>query len=189
MPRTLMVAAVTFAALLSGGCGSICNLVSKDPQVFGGPVLDAEVLTKPRRDYAPPPQNADAILVACVAADMVASCAVDVATIPLALWLRRKTPEEDCSRTSDPRVVAPSPAPPSDPITTTGSRDDLGLVLTLMEEYECNHSSAPHTPRRAVDRSLADPGPLGPGTVDWGFWETPCLATTPNLERSKVFGQ
>jgi hypothetical protein len=191
MPRTLIVAAVSIAALLAGGCGSVCNLVSKDPEVFGGPAVDAQILMTPLRDGGSAPSgNGDAYVVAFIAADMVASCVVDVATIPLALWLRRKTPEEGCSRTSDPRVVAPSPAPPSDPVRTTGSRDDLGLVPSLMEEYERNHASpATHSPRRAVERSLADLGPLGLGAVDWGFWETRCLAMAPDFDPATVFGQ
>jgi hypothetical protein len=177
MFRTPIVVVVAALAVLQGGCGSVCNLASKDPRVFGGPLIDAQVLTTPPPDGASPPSgNGAAYLVAIIAADMAISCAVDAMTIPLALLLQRESGNESCSRADNQIALAPSPALPSEPAppaSAARSPDDWSLADVLMDEHTRDRLIRAKHPRPAsIARSLSDSlAPLGQSALGWAIWE------------------
>jgi uncharacterized protein YceK len=104
-------AAVAVAALLSGGCGTVMNLASKDPQVFGGPQQDVTLLLTPtQRPEAKGgvQANAGVVAFALVLADLPLSLVGDTVTLPLAIYMRQNKPAKDDRAGSTP---APETAP------------------------------------------------------------------------------
>jgi hypothetical protein len=107
-----MAAAVAAVALLSGGCGTVCNLASGDPQVpFGGVQKDLETLQAPRSGSSRLSGSGKGavVIVLLLPAELSLSFLGDTVTLPLAVWMRR----EDHDASADSATVNPTSAAPS----------------------------------------------------------------------------
>jgi uncharacterized protein YceK len=120
--RTLLFVAA--AVSLLGGCGTVLNLASKDPEIYGGPQKDLQFMMTPRNGGAtqavavwPLPSGsafagAPAWLFPLVLADIPLSIVGDTLTLPLAIYLRQNEyPREDGTPAPSSGQVA-SPARP-----------------------------------------------------------------------------
>jgi uncharacterized protein YceK len=127
---------VATAVSLLGGCGTVFNLASKDPEIYGGPQKDFQFMMTPRNGGAtqavavwPLPSGsastgAPAWLFPLVLADIPLSFIGDTLTLPLAVYLRQNEhPREDATQapssgqvTSPARPEAQSGADPVAPL-------------------------------------------------------------------------
>ncbi len=80
------------------GCGTVCNLVSEDPQPYGGIVTDVRCICECKPDN-PPSINTDSkgalFLVALVFGDCAVSVVGDTLTLPLVILLRQNPNSDD----------------------------------------------------------------------------------------------
>lgn len=87
-------------AAVSCGCGTVANLVSDEPTIYGGPAKDIEFWTTPS-DTQKLKVNSDkegecaAISAACCVADIPLSIVGDTLTLPLAVYIIRKDKKAD----------------------------------------------------------------------------------------------
>ena len=88
MRRWNRLAAVLMLAAF-GGCGTVCNLVSDDPQVYGGVRGDVELFRHPLCPHTTYTDQAGLCLVGFVAAEACASLVGDTLTLPLVIVLRQ----------------------------------------------------------------------------------------------------
>jgi uncharacterized protein YceK len=99
MKRARRVVVLALSAALSGGCGTIMNLTSGDPEIYGGPRKDIEALqTPPSGPTARCPQGnaseeegkTEAFLAGFIVADIAVSAVADTLTLPLTIYLRQR---------------------------------------------------------------------------------------------------
>jgi uncharacterized protein YceK len=101
-------AVVALAVLSASGCGTVCNLASGDPQIYGGPQADIMMALTPAHgagDTPPSPaREGDATAEGfngswpflLVLADIPLSLVGDTMTLPLTVYLRQnKHPKPD----------------------------------------------------------------------------------------------
>ncbi len=91
------------------GCGTICNLASSDPQVYGGPEKDIEIWSE---RGMPRGQNvgAFAFLGLCLA-DLPVSLVGDTLTLPLAIYLQQRRDASRDSRVESTALADSNEAP------------------------------------------------------------------------------
>jgi uncharacterized protein YceK len=82
MPRTLPALALAAAIALAGGCGTICNLASNDPEPYGGVANDLSVLASPL-NLCPNDGEAALWALGIWAADVGVCLVADTLTLPL----------------------------------------------------------------------------------------------------------
>jgi hypothetical protein len=93
MRKYCPVACFALTALCLNSCGTIANLASKDPQVFGGLQKDAELLTGVHPSPTPVVHGdgrAVLFFLALVAAEPCLTLVGDTVTLPLVLWLQHE---------------------------------------------------------------------------------------------------
>jgi hypothetical protein len=105
--RRALVLALSLAALLPAGCGTVCNLASSDPQVMGGLNKDLDTLktfswnlqatsTNGPNDYS------GVFFLGLTLAEVGATTVGDFLTAPLLRWLQDE---------GDPPLLPPEPEP------------------------------------------------------------------------------
>jgi uncharacterized protein YceK len=97
--KTIRIAvfAVT-AAFLMSGCGTICNLKSGDPDIYGGVKKDVAFIQTPPSDPNSTTWGsgqAGAIFLAIIAAEMGLSLVADTLTLPLVVRMRQNEQASD----------------------------------------------------------------------------------------------
>jgi hypothetical protein len=90
MTRTRLAAFLALAALLSNGCGSICNVVCKDPDVYGGVQKDIAATQHIHNGG-----KIGLFVLGIIGADTCLSAAGDTLTLPLVVYRRQKLPATD----------------------------------------------------------------------------------------------
>lgn len=94
MSRFLLAIGLAAAGLLSCGCGTVTNLVSRreGPKAFGGARLDCEVMSKMlAKEPIPGPWQPEAPGFAFIPfLDIPLSLVGDVVTYPLARWMDKR---------------------------------------------------------------------------------------------------
>jgi hypothetical protein len=101
------LAFVAVITSLMTGCGTVCNLASSNPQVYGGLDKDAELTREIQgRAIAPPVKLAVAVF---VLPDFLASLAGDTLTLPLMLYLADRNVEAN----ADGGKAVPDPKRPA----------------------------------------------------------------------------
>jgi uncharacterized protein YceK len=115
MKGTLIAVFVTIAAVLLSGCGTICNLATGDPEIYGGPQKDAEFLQNlhPAEGGGAAAGKGMAIVLLATVADVSLSVVGDTLTLPLAIYMRQHDHTDDDM--NDPVVGTASPAAPPSP--------------------------------------------------------------------------
>jgi uncharacterized protein YceK len=111
------VFAAAVAALLSG-CGTVRNLASGDPDVYGGVQKDLELV------QTPPPQGqrgGGAGLVLLMGAEICCSAVADTLTLPLAVYMRQNKPDREDKPAPTGRDKPESAAPLTSAGPTTAS--------------------------------------------------------------------
>ena len=95
MKRVLLPALLAMAVLGLSGCGTVCNLVSNDRQVYGGVQKDFEFMMTPR-NFGAGHNNGFGVLALflLVPADGFLSLMGDTLTLPLVVWLRQNPPTD-----------------------------------------------------------------------------------------------
>ena len=91
--KTVGIAAFAVtAAFLSSGCGTICNLKSGDPDIYGGVKKDVTFIQTPPSDPNSTIRasgQGGAIILAVIAAEMGLSLVADTLTLPLVVRMRQ----------------------------------------------------------------------------------------------------
>jgi uncharacterized protein YceK len=82
---------VALTAVALGGCGTIRNLASGDPDIYGGVQKDVQLIQTPQsvKGVGVNPMT----LALFAPADLCLSLAGDTLTLPLAIYLRQNDPE------------------------------------------------------------------------------------------------
>jgi uncharacterized protein YceK len=105
--KTIWFAAlVVIPAFLASGCGTMCNLSSRDPDVYGGVQKDVNYIQTPRgANFVATPSSAGLpnigvnkggpFLLALVLADTGLSLVGDTLTLPVVLLMRRGDPDKE----------------------------------------------------------------------------------------------
>src|SRR5262249_58308295 len=91
MRRVRAGAVAALAAVLASGCGTVCNLATGKPEVYGGVEKDVECLLTPTQTpvmTAQSGQGGAAILAAFLVAEGTLSLVGDTLTLPLVLYMR-----------------------------------------------------------------------------------------------------
>jgi uncharacterized protein YceK len=85
------------AAFLLGGCGTILNLKSGDPDVYGGVKKDVAYIQTPPADNSATQASGQggAILVGIIAAEVGLSLIGDTLTLPIVVRMRRNDQASD----------------------------------------------------------------------------------------------
>jgi uncharacterized protein YceK len=87
MRQTWVAVLVALAGVSASGCGTIRNLASQDPEIYGGVQKDVAVI------QTPPARSGVGISPTTVAmfmpVDLGLSAVGDTLTLPLAIWLRQ----------------------------------------------------------------------------------------------------
>jgi hypothetical protein len=96
----LALVAVAFAAIPMSGCGTFCNLASRDPELYGGVKKDFEFLAaaKPASSEGGDPRGL-LIALGIWGADVACSFAADTLTIPvIRRWEAIRSRERESSK-------------------------------------------------------------------------------------------
>jgi uncharacterized protein YceK len=76
-----------------GGCGTICKLTEKDPDVYGGVQKDIEFAETPNAlpllSHWTPNSPEEALVLLLVPAEFCLSAVADTLTLPLVVWMRQ----------------------------------------------------------------------------------------------------
>ena len=87
------IAALAMIAILSNGCGTICNLKSGDPEVYGGIRKDVDYMMTPPasgNNQASGSGGSAAGILVILTAEMGLSLVADTLTLPLVVRKRHK---------------------------------------------------------------------------------------------------
>lgn len=93
MKAILIVALTVIASLMTSGCGTVLNLRSGDPDVYGGVQKDWKFFMTPVFDGAG--CSGEVFFPLLVAADAGLSLIADTLTLPLVIHMRHVDQEED----------------------------------------------------------------------------------------------
>jgi hypothetical protein len=113
MNRTGMAMCAALAAAVGSGCGTFANLVSGDPQVYGGMDKDVQFAQTALPDsgiHRGDPRAA--VFVVFLLADFSVTFVADTLTLPLVVLLRHNPRDDDTSASRDRsgKGAAPHPA-------------------------------------------------------------------------------
>jgi uncharacterized protein YceK len=105
MKTARIAALVVIPAFLASGCGTISNLSSGDPDVYGGVQKDVNYIQTPRAaNYVSSPapglpnvavNKGGAFLLALAVADTGLSLVADSLTLPVVLYMRHSDPGKE----------------------------------------------------------------------------------------------
>jgi uncharacterized protein YceK len=113
------IAALAMTAILSNGCGTICNLKSDDPEVYGGIRKDVEYMRTPpdsgNNQASGSGGDATGILVILMA-EVGLSLVADTLTLPLVVRKRHK--EHASESEANPAGAEKEPSSRRSPIRT-----------------------------------------------------------------------
>jgi uncharacterized protein YceK len=102
---------VALAAFGLGGCGTVCNLATGDPDLYGGVQKDVQFIQTPRKVSG---IGVSPMTVAFLApADLCLSLVADTLTLPLAVCLRQNHHPGDGAGVTDRGGKAAGPAGPA----------------------------------------------------------------------------
>jgi len=90
----IAVFAVT-TAFLSSGCGTICNLKSGDPDIYGGVKKDVTYIQTPSSNPTGVSGQGGVIILGIIAAEMGLSLVADTLTLPLVVRMRQNEQASD----------------------------------------------------------------------------------------------
>jgi hypothetical protein len=116
MTRTCLAALAALGVLSLTGCGTVLNLASHDPQIYGGVLGDLTAVGTPRSS-ASGGGKGGAVVLALVFADACVSFAADTLTLPLVCFL--ETRNDSRSRPADPPPPQTAPDAVENPFTGT----------------------------------------------------------------------
>ena len=121
MKHRQRVLVLALAAFLANGCGTICNLSTRDPEVpFGGLQMDlgwlgAALDSSPSTASPPSDKSIDKSWVVLLPFEVALSAVGDVVTLPIALYRKRKAYGPRDKETAPPASDAPQPNSDSPP--------------------------------------------------------------------------
>jgi uncharacterized protein YceK len=132
------------AGLLLGGCGTIRNFASGDPEIYGGASKDFEVLTAPCSPGGKQTGEKDGAALLLLA-DFSASLVADTLTLPLAVYLRQNSsPGEE------------TPVPARGRVNPVSSAGPLAGAASLGKPCPTSQAPQPATPA-GIGRPMAEP--------------------------------
>ncbi|HEY7311087.1 MAG TPA: hypothetical protein VH643_17110 [Gemmataceae bacterium] len=92
--KTVGIAALAVtAAFLLSGCGTICNLASGDPDIYGGVKKDVTFIQTPNSGGVS--GQGGAVILLVLAAETGLSLVADTLTLPLVVRMRRTDPASE----------------------------------------------------------------------------------------------
>jgi uncharacterized protein YceK len=96
MAKRVALMALALGVLWASGCGTVCNLFSGDPGVYGGLQRDAEFLNT-RGNWLSNGMQGPAVFAvpACFAAEFCLSTVGDTLTLPLVILMRQNPRGDD----------------------------------------------------------------------------------------------
>jgi uncharacterized protein YceK len=93
MRQTLLAVVLVTVAVASSGCGTVCNLFTKDPEVYGGVAFDLKFIASPRDTPLSTSSGSNGqgavLLLALIPAELCLSFVGDTLTLPLTIHLRQ----------------------------------------------------------------------------------------------------
>jgi len=93
MPKARLFLFVAIALLPLSGCGTVLNMTSADPEVYGGVKKDCEIAVSPH-NYGSGGKNTPLVMVFWLA-DVGVSAVGDTVTLPFVAFREPKIPSED----------------------------------------------------------------------------------------------
>jgi hypothetical protein len=102
--RAAFALSAGFLAVLTSGCGTVCNLASNNPQPYGGIARDVEWVSKNFRFSGKENAGGAALAVGAVATEMGLTGLADTLTWPLVASLHTQRSEQEMAILNDPAM-------------------------------------------------------------------------------------
>jgi uncharacterized protein YceK len=163
MTRTARTVVLAISALSLTGCGTICNLASKDPQVYGGPAKDFEVV-----QYFHGCGGIGGAVV--LVSDMCISLVGDTLTLPILLYRRERLSARE-EQVYYLTVGEDNPVRLDSPTTAPAAVDEFRPIIGNQENATSQDSKDDFGKPRARRSDGSHPSPHDPLLWDPSQWE------------------